>query len=150
MNRELPILVGEDDPNDALFLERAIRKCEVRSPFQVCEDGESVIAYLAGEKPFEDRIKFPFPYLLILDIKMPKKSGMEVLKWLGDRPECRVVPTVMLSSSREDRDIREAYQFGASAYFTKPSTFEDLVKLMRLNFEYWAVCELPTIVVTKC
>jgi DNA-binding response OmpR family regulator len=74
---------------------------------------------------------------MILDIKMPRKTGLEVLEWLEANPEFAVVPTVVLSASGVERDIRQAYNLGANTYFVKPSTFEELVETMRMIQKYW-------------
>jgi CheY-like chemotaxis protein len=80
---------------------------------------------------------------------MPRCSGFELLQWLADHPECKVIPTVVLSGSAEEIDIRRAYQLGANAYFQKPSSFDDLVSLVKLCSDFWSRSLVP-MVPTKC
>lgn len=141
--KEWAILVMEDDENDALLLKRALKRLDVQNPIHIVVDGEEGINYLTGSGKYQDRTQFPFPGFIITDLKMPKKSGMEVLKWLGDHPEYRVIPTLVLTSSKEESDIASAYGFGANSYMVKPSDFRDLENIMRLIHDYWNVCEKP-------
>src|SRR5436309_14383558 len=121
---EHPILIAEDSENDAELVRAALKRARVTNPTQIVPDGECVIAYLKGEAPYGDRTKHPFPRLLILDIKMPRLNGFEVLSWIRDHPECAVIPVVIMSSSRDDRDVTKAYQLGANSYMTKPRRLE--------------------------
>src|SRR5690349_21523691 len=108
MDSEFPILIAEDDENDAIILERALRKVGFTNPFYFCRDGTDVINYLKGEGRYEDRKTFPFPRILITDLKMPKMNGFEVLRWLHDHPECNIIPKVVFSASKQPSDIKEA------------------------------------------
>src|SRR5690242_5329899 len=84
------ILLAEDDPNDALLIKRAFSKNDIQNPIQVVSDGEEAIAYLSGAEKFADRLKYPFPNFLVTDLKMPRKSGFEVLAWLHDHEKCGI------------------------------------------------------------
>jgi DNA-binding response OmpR family regulator len=141
--KESSILVLEDDENDALLLKRALRRLNVSSPVHIVTDGEEGIAYLSGTGKYRDRATYPFPGFIITDLKMPKKSGMEVLKWLSEHRELKVVPTLVLTSSKEESDVAKAYGFGANSYMVKPADFQDLERMMRLIHDYWNVCEKP-------
>lgn len=141
--KQLNILVAEDDPNDALLIKRAFSKIGINHPVHVVADGEEAIAYFAGNGKFEDRSAFPYPQFFITDLKMPKKSGFEVLAWLKQHPEFTVVPTIVLSSSKQEEDVKKAYQLGANSYLTKPADFAQLQDLARKMFEYWSTCERP-------
>lgn len=143
MNRNLMILIAEDDENDILLLERALRKIGLNNPIGICRDGEDTIAYLRGSPPYDDRNKHPFPSVLFLDIKMPKKSGLEVLRWLQRHPHCNVIPTLVLTSSREESDIREAYAAGANSYMVKPQDLQRFQAMVKSAVEYWSCCEKP-------
>src|SRR5260370_10630940 len=103
-----------------------------QKPIQVPEvaDGMEVIQYLKGEGKFEDRDKFPFPNLVILDLKMPRMTGLEVLHWLRHKPEFARLCTVMLSGSGLDQDVAEAYRLGVYAYFRHPSDFSHFIKVL--------------------
>jgi CheY-like chemotaxis protein len=142
-NKECAILVLEDDENDALLLRRALKRLNVPNPVQIVADGEEGIAYITGNGKYADRSTYPFPGFIITDLKMPRKSGMEVLKWLSDHEQFRVIPTLVLTSSKEEKDVAKAYGFGANSYMVKPADFQDLEKMMRLIHDYWTVCEKP-------
>jgi CheY-like chemotaxis protein len=136
-------LLAEDDENDVLLFQRALRNINPAIPLQVCRDGEEVIFYLKATGPFADRSKFPFPRALILDIKMPKTSGLEVLEWLHAHPQCNVIPKIVLTGSKEVSDVTRAYQMGANSYFVKPNSHSELERILRLAFDYWLNCEMP-------
>jgi CheY-like chemotaxis protein len=139
------ILLAEDDANDALLIRRAFSKSGIRNPIQVVADGEEAIAYLSGVAPYADRSVYPFPGFLITDLKMPRKTGFELLEWLMSHPECGVIPAIVLSSSRQPADIKRAYQTGANSYFTKPADFSQLQDLLKRIFDYWIHCERPEV-----
>ena len=141
--KECAILLMEDDENDALLLKRALKRLNVQNPVHCVIDGEEGIAYLTGAGKYGDRTAYPFPGFIITDLKMPRKSGMEVLKWLKEHSKYRVIPTLVLTSSKEGTDVAKAYGFGANSYMVKPADFRDLEKMMRLIHDYWSVCERP-------
>jgi CheY-like chemotaxis protein len=131
------ILLVEDDPNDIILIKRAFEKASITNPLPVVEDGEEAISYFAGKGPYSDRVKYPLPILLLLDLKLPRKSGHEVLEWLRRQPMLKRLPVVVLTSSQQDSDINRAYDLGANSYLVKPVTFDTLVEMMKtLNF-YW-------------
>lgn len=134
--RSAVILVVEDDPNDVLFLERALRKAGVRLPVRVARDGQEAIDYLSKTGPFEDREKCPTPCIVILDLKLPKKNGLEVLQWLRLRDEFRDLPVVMVTSSDEKEDREQALHQGIESYRVKPVSMDELVRLaMEIRLE---------------
>lgn len=137
------ILIAEDDENDALLLLRAIRKTQQGATIHVVQDGGEAISYLKGEGRFSDRNTYAFPRVLISDLKMPRKSGFELLQWLREHPECHLVPILILSSSNVGEDIVKAYQLGVNAYFQKPAAFDELVSLFELVFQFWLRAEIP-------
>src|SRR5439155_19903627 len=106
-------------------------------------DGQDIIDYLSGQGPFADRRKHPMPDLILLDLKMPRVTGMDVLRWLRRRPDCSRIPSIILSASDQQKDIQEAYQLGASSYFTKPCDLKSLRKLIHLIGEYWLRSQRP-------
>src|SRR5947207_15233949 len=99
------ILHVEDDPNDVLLIARAFRKAEVPVQIQVVNDGEQAVHYLSGTDAFAQREQFPLPALVLLDLKLPRKSGIEVLEWLRAQPGLKRIPVIMLTSSRQPMDI---------------------------------------------
>jgi CheY-like chemotaxis protein len=131
------VLVAEDNPDDALLLRRALEKAGIRARLKIVADGEEMLLYLEGRGPFANRGAYPMPSLIILDLKMPRKSGLEVLEWIGNNLHIAVVPTIVLSASNLEDDVRAAYHLGANTYFVKPTTFEELVETMRMVEVYW-------------
>jgi CheY-like chemotaxis protein len=125
------ILHVEDDPNDTLLLEHACKKAGLVFDLQAVSDGDQAIAYLRGINDFSDRSKHPLPELILLDLKMPRLSGFDVLTWLRSDEGCRGLPVVVLTSSNHDADVKRAYDLGAKSYLVKPVGFEALVELVK-------------------
>ena len=141
------ILLVEDDANDVALTRRAFERAGVANPLQVVNDGEQAIAYLAGQPPYTDRQSHPVPILVLLDLKLPRKSGFDVLGWLRGVPHVRRLPVVVLTSSAQSPDVNRAYDAGANSYLVKPVAFENLLSLVRMLGLYWiATNEGPTIV----
>jgi CheY-like chemotaxis protein len=136
----LPILVAEDNEDEALLLERALKVVGISNPVLMVNSGEHVIAYLKGKAPFADRAAFPLPGVLITDLKMPGLNGFELLEWLRHHPQFAIIPTLVFSNSSEPRDIRRAYELGANAYLVKPPAMEQLEAMMRMTFDFWTFC----------
>jgi len=139
------ILLVEDNAFDVQLIESALS----RTPGQInlirVEDGDEAVDYLAGVAPFDDREKFPIPVTMLLDIKLPKRSGFEVLQWLRsqDGPIKRL-PTLMLTSSKHQVDINLAFERGANAYLTKPDSLRELTNLLGELKNFWLKrVELP-------
>lgn len=133
-----PILLVEDDAADARLLKRAFDKAQVSTPMVRLTNGDDAVAYLAGEQPFVNRIENPLPALVILDIKLPRRSGLEVLQWIRSTDtELHRVPVVILSSSRQPSDINRAYDLGANSYLSKPESSDALLDLAVLFRKYW-------------
>ena len=125
------ILHVEDDPNDTLLFQHACRKAGVVFDLQAVSDGDQAIAYLRGGDGFSDRVKHPMPQLILLDLKMPRVSGFDVLAWLRSENSLKGVPVVVLTSSNHDADVKRAYDLGAKSYLVKPVGFEALVELVK-------------------
>ena len=130
MNLPPPVLYAEDDENDAFFMERAFRKLKQSEALRLVRDGAEALDYLAGEGRFADRAKYPLPSLVVLDVKMPRLSGLEVLCRMRRDPRLSSIPVVMFTSSTHDSDITFSRAHGANAYFEKPSNAEHLALLM--------------------
>jgi CheY-like chemotaxis protein len=143
MDSEITILIAEDDPNDVMLLELAIRRNGIANPVRVVRDGEEAVEYLEGQGKYADRQKYPLPSVIISDVKMPRRSGLEVVEWVRHHPRCAIIPIVMLSGSRIENDVVRAYSLGANSYFTKPSTLDELTELIGLAHAYWTKCEHP-------
>ncbi|QEH38040.1 Response regulator rcp1 [Aquisphaera giovannonii] len=134
---EFRVLVVEDDSTDALMIRRAFRKANVGNPLQFVDNGDSAVDYLAGRSPFDDRAAYPLPGLVLLDLKLPRRSGLEVLQWLKEQPGLRRIPVVVLTSSMETADVRKAYDLGCNSYLVKPVHFEGLLQAIRAVGPYW-------------
>lgn len=145
MNEEFPILIAEDNENDVLILQRALRTVGFNNPFHISRNGVDVLKYLQGEGPYSDREKFKFPRIMITDLKMPLMDGFELLEWLQKNPKCGMVPRLVLTASQQESDIQRAYQLGANSYIVKPAQFDHLVAHLRLVFDYWKMCEKPVL-----
>ncbi len=143
MTDNYTILLVEDDANDVLFLLRALKKNEIFNPVSVIADGDEAISYLTGAGKYADRVTYPFPKVVLLDLKMPRRGGLELLEWLKNHPEYRVIPTLVLTSSQLDDDVVKAYGLGANSYMVKPSNFDELQRMMKTAHEFWSFCLKP-------
>ncbi len=138
--RELgTILLAEDNENDVLLTQLALKRARLANPLQVVRDGEEAIAYLQGTGPYADRTQFPFPILLLLDLNMPKISGFEVLDWLRNQPLPNHLPVAISTDSDSGPDVRRAYELGADSYLLKPPNPEALLGLVQRLKAYWAI-----------
>ncbi|RMF64662.1 MAG: response regulator [Calditrichaeota bacterium] len=136
---DLVILLVEDNANDVILIRRALQEAKVLNPLQVVKDGEQAIAYLKGEGKYADRAKYPLPVLLLLDLKLPRVSGFDVLEWLRKQKKLARIPVVVLTSSNQSQDVNRAYDLGANSYLVKPVEFDDLVKLLKTLGLYWII-----------
>jgi CheY-like chemotaxis protein len=145
MNRAL--LLVEDNEDDVFLMKRALKQAEIQNPMYVVGDGEQAIDYLAGNGEFKDRDLYPLPALVFLDLKLPFKSGHDVLAWIRHEAELVELVVVVLTSSDEASDIDRAYKLGANSYLVKPPTLvqlRDLAKSFKwywLQYNHFAECE---------
>ena len=131
------ILLAEDNPDDVLLIQRAFRKARLPYPLHQVGNGEEAINYLDGKGIYANRQQHPLPGLLLLDLKLPRTSGMEVLAWLKAQPGLAQLPVVVFTSSREDTDIQRAYELGANSYLVKPVSFDALLEMVQTLGLYW-------------
>lgn len=132
------ILLVEDDHNDAQLLRRAFSKAGVPTPVKRVKNGDEAVAYLAGESPFDNRVEHPYPGIVILDLKLPRRSGFEVLEWIRTRTnDTKLLPVVVLSASSVAKDVNRAYALGANSYLTKPYKSAEFVELAQRFRDYW-------------
>ncbi len=132
-----PVLYAEDEENDAYFLERAFKEVGIVHPLRVVSDGQEAIDYCAGRGAYVDRTKHPLPCVALLDLNMPRKSGMQVLQWIRKESSVPTLPVIILTSSLQDFDIDLAYEQGANAYLVKPSQPGELVVMTRSIKDFW-------------
>jgi CheY-like chemotaxis protein len=137
------VLLVEDNSTDALMVRRAFRKANLTAPLEVVGDGDQAVDYLAGQGAYADRARFPLPVLVLLDLKLPRRSGLEVLDWLRHQPGLRRMPVVVLTSSRESTDVGRAYDLGANSYLVKPMDFDPLLEMIQALGLYWLVHNQP-------
>jgi CheY-like chemotaxis protein len=129
--RKWSILLVEDDPDDVFFMERALAKAQLDLPMQVAVNGEQAINYLAGNGKYADRIAYPLPSCVFLDLKLPFVNGFEVLEWIRGQPPLAALPVIVLTSSPEERDRQKARQLGAKSYHIKPPTPPMLIEILK-------------------
>lgn len=131
------ILYAEDEANDIILLKRALKTADLPITLATVSDGKLAIDYLAGEGPFADRERHPLPDLILLDIKMPKMSGLEVLEWIRKQPGFESLPVLMFTSSWRAEDMEKARLLGADYYLIKPSEPKGLVDMVKSLHERW-------------
>jgi Response regulators consisting of a CheY-like receiver domain and a winged-helix DNA-binding domain len=144
---ELPdqpvILLAEDREDDILLIRHAFQKGGIDVPLFVVRDGEETIAYLKGDGKFSNREEYPLPSLLLLDLKMPRMDGFEVLKWIRAQSGLSSLRVVVLTSSERIRDVNIAYNLGANSFLVKPMDFEHVVELTKILKDYWLRLDKP-------
>ncbi len=132
-----PVLYAEDDANDVFFLRRAFQAAGIDNPIEVARDGQEAADYLARAGSGEQGLRLAWPCLFILDLKMPRLSGLEVLAWLRQKSHLPRVPVIVFSSSAFDRDVEEAFALGANAFVVKPGSVADRLSLARCIKDFW-------------
>jgi CheY-like chemotaxis protein len=137
MNDSGHILVAEDDPTDAYFFQRAFSRAHLPVTLHFVRDGQEVIDYLQGKGQFTDRGAYPLPQLMLLDLKMPRLGGFEVLQWVRKQPGFNGLQVVIFSSSGEPANINRAYGLGANWYLVKPHSIEELMALVGRFKTFW-------------
>jgi CheY-like chemotaxis protein len=131
------ILLIEDDPNDVALFRRAMRKLNLATEVTVVEDGEAAIRWLKAKADSASPEKADELWIILLDIKMPRMSGLEVLEWIRRNPGLCRMPVIALTSSRESADIARAYELGINSYLVKPLAFDQLKETVRMMHHYW-------------
>lgn len=131
------ILLVEDDENDVLFAQLAMEDAEVTTPVQVVQTGQEAINYLIGKGEYADRQRYPLPSLILLDLKLPNVSGLEVLKWLRQQSDLPPLPVIALTSSDDEEDIRRCYQHGVNAFVVKPFGVMERLALFKAIDAFW-------------
>jgi CheY-like chemotaxis protein len=137
--QESTILLADDDQNDVFFMKRCFEKARLLNPLPLVNDGDQAIQYLQGEGIYADRSRYPFPILLLLDLRMPRKNGFEVLEWLRQQPGLKRLTTVVLTASKDGPDVNLAYDLGANSHLVKPPEAEALKEMFERLNSYWLV-----------
>ncbi len=127
----------EDREDDITLIRRAFRQAYINNPLHVVRDGEQAIAYLAGTDKYARRDEFPLPDLILLDLKMPRVDGFEVLSWLRHQDSIGRIPVIVLTSSDNLRDVNRAYSLGANTFLVKPIDFQHYINLSKLVNDFW-------------
>ena len=131
------ILVVEDDPNDVLLLRRAFKKAEITNPVDVAEDGDQAVDYLTERLDPNNGVRQRTPSLVLLDLKLPRRSGLEVLTWRATLPGAQRIPFVVLTSSRQSVDLERAYALGTNGYLVKPESLTGLTEMATAIRSFW-------------
>jgi CheY-like chemotaxis protein len=131
------VLYVEDDPNDVLLMRHAWTKVGIPNPLQVVSDGAEAVRYLSGEGRYANRVEYPIPVLVLLDLKMPRMTGLDVLRWIRSHPALRVLPVIVFSSSRQPKDINSAHTLRIDAYLVKPGRLDEWVATIDNLAKHW-------------
>jgi CheY-like chemotaxis protein len=136
-NRNQTVLLIDDDANDRFLIRRSFQRLGIENPLIEVSDGTEAIAYLEGSGVYADRVKYPFPGILLLDLQMPRMDGLQVLEWIRSKLTVAGFLIVVLSRLDEIRQVNRAYALGANSFLTKPGTEEDLHSLITAFRDYW-------------
>ena len=135
------ILLVEDDEADIFLLRRAFRNARIANPLIEVRDGQAAIQYLSGEGAYGDRTRYPIPFLILLDLRLPKLSGFEVIAWMRDQPQLADLIVVVLTASDHVPDVTKARDLGANSYLVKPGNFEELVEMVKRIKGRWLLLD---------
>jgi CheY-like chemotaxis protein len=131
------VLLVEDEATDAALITRAFGKAAMNSRVIRLSDGDQAVSYLRGDPPYDERTAYPLPAVLLLDIKLPRRSGFEVMAWVRAQRPLNRMTIVVLTSSRLRADVNRAYELGANSFLTKPDNSRRLAELAAQFEEYW-------------
>jgi CheY-like chemotaxis protein len=135
----------DDEPKDFSLIESSFRAIGVRDPIHAAYSAEEAIAYMKGEGKYSDRSVYAYPTFITIDLKMRGADGFAVLDFLRSKPAWAIIPTVILSASRDLDDIKKAYMLGASSYHIKPASLDALRQQLKVLHDYWMTCEVPEV-----
>ena len=140
------LLIVEDSEDDIFFVQRIFQQIGARCDLQFARDGIEAIDYLSGKGRFSDRGAYPLPTVILMDLKMPRMNGFEVLEWMQKQPEIKLIPTVVVTSSTLQEDVTRAYRLGANAVMNKPVDKDSLTQMLKTFHVYWTdYVELPEV-----
>jgi CheY-like chemotaxis protein len=135
----LDFLHVDDDSNDRLLMKAVCQALDASINSADLDNGKKAIDYLDGVDPFSDRGQFPLPRIILLDLKMPLKTGFEVLDWIRGQPAFKYLPVIILTASKQEADMRRAYDLGANAFVVKPNTMTALKEVIKTMKAFWLV-----------
>ena len=139
---EVEILLVEDNPNDVELTTRALRKHNLANKLHVAKDGAEALDYLFGA---DGTMKHEKPKVILLDLKLPKVDGIEVLRRIKSDERTKTIPVVVLTSSNQERDLKECYNLGVNSYITKPVEFESFIAAVSELGFYWLLLNQPPV-----
>ena len=143
--RQIEILLVEDNPDDVELTLHALRREKLANSIHVARDGEEALEFLFSNGKHSDRTSQPLPKLILLDLKLPKLDGMEVLKRLKDDARTKTIPVVILTASKEERDLVSSYNLGVNSYIQKPVDFDQFCEIVKTVGLYWLVINQPPV-----
>ncbi|HEX3025349.1 MAG TPA: response regulator [Chitinophagaceae bacterium] len=144
MDNETEIILVEDNPSDADLTIRALKKCNVTNKILHLKDGQEVLDYIFADGEWQETDADHLPRVILLDLKMPKVNGIDVLRKLKADERTKIIPIVVLTSSKEDPDIKECYRLGVNSYVVKPLAFDEFAKAVSQLGLYWLLINQPT------
>ena len=140
------LLIVEDNEDDIFFMERIFKQMGARCDLRFVRDGVEAVEYLSGQGQFKDRVQNPLPTIILMDLKMPRMNGFEVLEWMQKQPEIKLIPTIVVTSSTMQEDVTRAYRSGANAVMNKPVDKDSLLQMLKSFHIYWTdFVEMPEI-----
>lgn len=139
----LHVLLVEDNPDHAELIRRGFEQFQFGNSLDHVEDGEAALDYIFGRGAFADRAQFPVPDLVLLDLRLPRVDGLEVLRHVKNHPTLHTIPIVVLTTSDAERDVTAAYQYHANSFVTKPVNFQRLLQLIKDLGIYWLAWNKP-------
>ena len=137
MIEEAVVLLVEDREDDILLIQKAFAQAALSNAVHIVRDGEQAIQYINGDGAYADRATFPLPQIMLLDLKLPRVDGFEVLRWLRAQPELDHIIVLVLTLSNDIRDVTRAYKLGANSFMVKPTDFQDVTGMISLLKGYW-------------
>jgi CheY-like chemotaxis protein len=137
MSDRAVVLIAEDEEDYVLLLRRAFSEAKIPNPLFVVSTGLEMMQYLKGDGKYSNRVEYPLPDLLLLDLKLPGFNGLEILGWLRSHPGLSALRVIVLTSSEQMKDINDAYRLGANSFLVKPYDFTDLVSLAQVLQKFW-------------
>lgn len=139
------ILIADDDPDDRLLIKEALEEAKLNNPIHFVEDGIELLDYLKRENNYQDLAGTSLPGLVLLDLNMPRKNGIEALQEIKEDPKLRAIPVVVFTTSKAEEDILRTYRLGVNSFITKPINFQSLLETVEIISRYWFnIVELPS------